>query len=98
MLHRPLHEVMTYPEWEFTAWRVFFNVYGPIDYERQDYLNARDTYIQCAKKNEKIEDYLLFKKPETEEQKTAKYLHSFGLDEKTITDLGLTLHAEAQNG
>lgn len=53
------------PEWERVAWKAAFDVWGPLDFERADWLDARQYATNLADvKGKKISDFILYQSPE----------------------------------
>lgn len=58
-----LAQALTLPLWEVEAWRAFFDVYGPLDFKRNDLLFARLNQFNCADKDARLRDFVLFPDP-----------------------------------
>ena len=58
-----LAQALTLPLWEVEAWRAFFDVYGPLDFKRIDLLFARLNQFNCADKDARLRDFVLFPDP-----------------------------------
>lgn len=84
MLKKSLSEVMTIPYWERLAWRDFFDVYGPLDWRRDDYRAA--AALQAAVAGKDLRDFVLFPEPENvqkkKEQTVDDVLRAFGYVEE----------------
>ena len=73
-LKKTIAELLGLPRWELEAWRFLFDVYGPLDWKRDDIRDARQTGIQDVEKKP-LKDYLLFGDPsfkEDEEEARAR--------------------------
>lgn len=62
-LRRSLAEIQAMPVWERAAWRSLFDVVGPLDWTRADWLDARALCAQTTGRSEP-EDLLMFRLPE----------------------------------
>ena len=59
-----VQDVLALPEWERVGWKAAFDVWGPLDFERADWLDARQFALNVAdSKGKKISDYILYKSP-----------------------------------
>ena len=68
------------PEWERRIWRDVFDLYGPLDWKRDDMLIARVNQYQAAERAP-LKDFILFTDPterETGEQTEEDLLKAFG--------------------
>ena len=61
MMRVPISAVLSWPTADILAWRSVFDVFGPLDFERDDWRDARDVYSRCAKKEDRVEDFLLYR-------------------------------------
>ena len=52
-----------FPIEEILTWQSVFKVYGPLNWEREDWRDARQTALQYATKGKRISDYLLYESP-----------------------------------
>ena len=60
-----VQEVLALPEWERVGWKAAFDVWGPLDFGRADWLDARQFALNVAgSKGKKISDYILYQSPE----------------------------------
>jgi hypothetical protein len=60
-----VQDVLALPEWERVAWKAAFDVWGPLDWTRADWLDARQFALNVAdSKGKRISDYILYKSPE----------------------------------
>lgn len=57
----PISTVLAWPTADILAWQSVFDVFGPLDFERDDWRDARDVYSRCAKKEDRVEDFLLYR-------------------------------------
>lgn len=57
-----LSQAFSLPRWEIEAWRALFDVYGPLDWKRGDYLTASLNQFQSSERLP-IKDFLLFHDP-----------------------------------
>ena len=57
-----LTQAFNLPRWEVEAWRALFDVYGPLDWKRGDYLNASLIQSQCSERLP-IREFILFTDP-----------------------------------
>lgn len=77
VLKRPVSEILRLPYWEIQSWRYFFDLFGPLDWRRDDLMDARQTYLQTADHVSSLRDFVLFPEPEiikelTEDEMTEK--------------------------
>ncbi len=57
--------MLALPEWERVGWKAAFDVWGPLDWRRADWLDARQFALNVAdSKGKKISDYILYQSPE----------------------------------
>ena len=61
MMRVPVSTVLSWPPADILAWKSVFDVFGPLDFERDDWRDARDVYSRCAKKGDRIEEFLLYR-------------------------------------
>lgn len=82
-LKKSVAEILTLPRWEIESWRLLFDVYGPLDWKRDDVRDARQTALQSVEKLP-IKDFLLFsdpsfkERPKTREEREQSVLQQFG--------------------
>ena len=56
-----VQNVLALPDWEIEGWKSVFEVFGPLDWERQDLENARLYATQIvSEKGKRVDDFLLF--------------------------------------
>lgn len=55
------------PKWERVAWKAAFDVWGPLDWRREDLRDARQFALQTG---DKIEDCVLYSEPENKKEST----------------------------
>lgn len=65
-LKKSIAEILTLPRWELESWRFLFDIYGPLDWKRDDLFDARATALQSVEKKP-LKDYLLFGDPSFKE-------------------------------
>lgn len=58
-----MFEIKTWPVSEILAWKTFFNLYGPLDWEREDIRDARRVWLRFGKRGTRIEDLRIFRRP-----------------------------------
>ena len=58
-----LAQVLSLPRWEIEAWRALFDVYGPLDWKRDDLRIARVNQYQCSDPDSLLKEFLLFRDP-----------------------------------
>lgn len=63
MLRRPIEEIFDLPSWEIVAWREVFELVGPLDWTRGDWLDARSVRMNAAGDND-TEGCLFYRLPE----------------------------------
>jgi len=81
-LKQPLHEVFKWSQIERDMWGDFFDLYGPLDWRRQDLLNAQLCAYQSTE-SKPIKDFTLFAEPDINEiGKTAedRLFEAFGIN------------------
>lgn len=85
-LKKSIAEILTFPRWELESWRFLFDVYGPLDWKRDDIRDARQAGLQSIEPKP-LKDFILFPDPsfeETEEEARArrakKVLEEFGYE------------------
>jgi hypothetical protein len=60
-----VQDVLALPEWERGGWKAAFDVWGPLDFRREDWRDARQFALNVAgAKGKKISDFILFQPPE----------------------------------
>ena len=57
-----LAQVLSLPRWEIEAWRALFDVYGPLDWKRDDLLTA-SILRQNSVEKLPLRDFILFNDP-----------------------------------
>lgn len=62
LLRRPICEVVRLPKWERDFWRVVFDVYGPLDWRRDDLRFAQLVALQIAERKP-LEDLTIYPDP-----------------------------------
>ena len=86
-LKKSVAEILTLPRWEIESWRLLFDVYGPLDWKRDDFRDARQTAYQSIEKKT-YGDFLLFgdpsfkERPKTREEREQDVLQQFGYVEE----------------
>lgn len=72
-------EILALPEWERKTWRDVFDVYGPLDWKRNDFLFASVNQYQTAG-DIMLKKFILFRDPTAKEPKQTEtdFLKSFG--------------------
>ena len=79
-LRKSVVEILALPEWERKIWRDVFDVYGPLDWKRDDLLYARVNQYQAAT-SAPLRDFVLFRDPTEkgkEKQTEDDVLKAFG--------------------
>lgn len=80
-LGKSVEEVLKFPQWERRAWFDLFEIVGPLDWRRGDFLNARVNQFQAVGSHA-LKDFLLFPDPSTweevKEQTEDDVLKAFG--------------------
>ena len=61
-LKKSLTEILSLPEWEIVLWKSVFDLYGPLDWQRNDLLIARINQFQAAEPSP-LRDFVLFEDP-----------------------------------
>ena len=68
------------PLWERKTWKSLFELFGPLDWKRQDFLIARVNQHQSIEKRP-LDDFLLFRDPtEIMEDREEQILAKLGWD------------------
>jgi len=49
------------PEWEIAGWKMLFEVFGELDWRRDDYRDARSYFWKSGGRG-KLDDYLLYRR------------------------------------
>lgn len=73
-MKKSVSEILEFPRWELESWKEAFRVWGPLDWTRADWLDARDVASRYGESGDLIEDYLMFAPPrpaQTEEEMAA---------------------------
>ena len=60
----PVFKIREWPMAEILAWQSFFELAGPLDWEREDWLDARRHAFKYGEEGNEIEDYRFFRIPE----------------------------------
>ena len=61
-LKKSVQEVLALPDWERIGWRMIFDVFGPLDWRRDDVLNAKIVQTQYEG-GKPLRDFLAFGDP-----------------------------------
>lgn len=79
-LKKSVQEILALPVWEREIWRSVFDLFGPLDWKRDDYHAARACQFQSTG-SLPLERYLLFPDPTLAREPTAAELWGgLGLD------------------
>ena len=60
---KPISEIRNWPASEILGWKTFFNLFGPMDWEREDMRDARRVWAQFGKAENAPEDYRIYPPP-----------------------------------
>lgn len=88
-LKKTVAEILEIPRWELESWRFLFDLYGPLDWKRQDFLAAR-SYQFASVSDDPLKEFLLFRDPsykeptpeESRARREEKLLKAFGVQPK----------------
>lgn len=69
-LKKSVQEILALPAWEREIWRSVFDLFGPLDWKRDDYLAARACQFQSTG-SLPLKDFVLFPDPTLEREPTA---------------------------
>lgn len=64
MLRRPISEILSWPAADVLAWKSVFDVFGPLDWRRDDWACAHQLAGQFGKKGDLLRDFLVFPAPD----------------------------------
>lgn len=72
-------EILALPEWERRIWRDVFDIYGPLDWKRNDFLFAHVNQFQTPERIP-LKEFILFRDPTAQEPKRTEddVLREFG--------------------
>lgn len=65
-LKKSVQEILDLPQWERDAWRYVFDLFGPLDWKREDLLFARVNQYQAIG-GEPLKNFILFRDPSEQE-------------------------------
>lgn len=85
-LKKSVQEVLALPAWEREIWKSAFDLFGPLDWKRDDYWNARLCQF-LSTGSTALDGFLLFPDPTLEREPTAAALWSglgLSFDETTL--------------
>lgn len=87
-LKKTVAEILALPRWELESWRFLFDIYGPLDWKRSDFLAARANQFASASELP-LKDFLLFGDPSYKEdpeearaRRESKLLEAFGYSQE----------------
>lgn len=63
IFREPVHKIRAWPITEILAWKSFFELVGPLDWEREDWRDARRHAFQYGEEGNEIDDYRFFRLP-----------------------------------
>ena len=63
-MRRPISEILAWSAADVLAWKSVFDVFGPLDWRRDDWTVAHQMAGQFGSKGDKISDFLIFRPPE----------------------------------
>lgn len=83
-LKKSVSEVLLLPEWERETWRFLFDLYGPMDWKREDLRTARVNQFQAVG-GKPLKEFVLFPDPSerVEKDKEEELLHALGYYEES---------------
>lgn len=70
MLRRPISEILAWPAADILAWKSVFDVFGPLDWQRDDWACAHQLAGQFGKKGDLYRDFLVFPPPDLPKTET----------------------------
>lgn len=82
-LKKSIREVLEFPRWELDLWRYAFDIFGALDWRRDDFRHA-STLQMLSAGGKPLADFLLFKDPtdllrEQETDDTESIMARFGV-------------------
>ena len=78
-LKKSIQEILALPRWELDLWRYAFDIFGPLDWRRDDFRHASVLQMLSAG-GKPLADFLLFKDPaDIQERDTDAIMARFGV-------------------